>query len=289
MTGYKYNNESPFGEGPQIIRGVAQILQENQVPCMLIGSYMWAQFVEGEGYSIDLVIPDAHIYKAIYLLEKAGFPGSDKFLSYDKCLELDPCQVNFGRDFVPFHQFHLKTTHNSCYHLTLYKQSDSFWTLPKIPLESPANDDPNFMVITDPRLSFFDWNGIWQPSKNPNYRDDPEFKAAMPPVIIPTFPRSCEALMRLAARDFHLDCRRETLLDAARIIAVKVYDVTMAVCPDLNKLERFHEVFRPLWEVLKKCGHNREARMEELARLIVKLEEAGEMPETPTMHLASRE
>ncbi|PYI12186.1 hypothetical protein BO78DRAFT_70208 [Aspergillus sclerotiicarbonarius CBS 121057] len=199
MAEYKYTGEQADVQGPELIGCVTQLLRDNQIPCILIGDFMWSLFhLPPTDYSIDFVIPDELMEKANRVLINAKFCGHQPLSTRDKCKALKPWTAKqFRVGFVPCYEFHLtdgqQTGH---YDLRLYRQSESFKDLPEFPLESPTESDPDFMVVTDPRLPIpADQNDRWNDSNSLGPR------ATLPPIIIASPRALAGALIHVATRD----------------------------------------------------------------------------------------
>ncbi|OJJ69334.1 hypothetical protein ASPBRDRAFT_657133 [Aspergillus brasiliensis CBS 101740] len=274
MPGYQYKGQEVNYE---LIADIVQLLEENGIPCFLIGDYMFeAMGAPGLRGSIELVFESHDIDKAIRILRKANFP--DKQPLYYANLECPRCprQPTGSAEenhFIPYYSFHLNGHFwgelDAEFHtdLCLYEKHNFFWDLPELTLEELTEDDPHFILASDYRLP---------PEEDCCHLG--RFPDTLYPVKIPMPVRYVEAMMLLTARDWEI--KGHGWYWRTEITYMWTYEL-VDILEEFFEKERFKPIFRAWWTVLEAedtisggevlCVHN--LRRELLA--------AKMMPETP--------
>ncbi|KAK2762063.1 hypothetical protein FQN54_001070 [Arachnomyces sp. PD_36] len=163
-----------------LVSSVACILDEANVPNVLWGNYLLTTYgvptiVDGVAFAV----PDELVTAAYIALLSAGFPT---------CMEHSSCRtpVDFVPSPRPTEHLHI----DQDVKLSIFKQSETLWSIPALSMDSPRPSDQNIMLASDPRL----------PGPAPG-RGRGAFSSSLYPVRIPTANRYTESLIRLIIRN----------------------------------------------------------------------------------------
>ncbi|GAQ37890.1 uncharacterized protein AtWU_02954 [Aspergillus tubingensis] len=139
---------------------IAEALDNGGVPNVFCGHGLLSVYgLVQEQKSSTWVIPNFYIAEADSLLQDAGFHSCHR--SY--CEGYRPNK----RPFAPAYHYHVQPRVNRPYNhvVLLYKMGDLFIDLAPVPTRLPPLDDPDYMLVDDPRLPDYNdeaGNGRWQ-------------------------------------------------------------------------------------------------------------------------------
>ncbi|GLB21389.1 hypothetical protein AtubIFM61612_011349 [Aspergillus tubingensis] len=275
MSGYQYAGQEV---NYQLIADIVQLLEENGIPCLLIGDYMHeAMGAPGLRGNIELVLESHDINRAIRILRKANFPDEQP-MYYTHLLCPFPhmgqrtCSAR-ETPFIPYHSFHLNGIvwgeMNTVFHidLCLYEKRYLFWDLPDLTLGELFEDDLHFILASNPRLP---------PQKDKQHWG--RFPDTLYPVKMPMPVRYVEAMMLLTARDWQI--KGHGWAWRAEIVYMWKH-VKKGVLKEFFELERFKPIFRFWWADLETSETMPGGEVLCVHHLRGQLVAAGMMPETP--------
>ncbi|KAH9216696.1 hypothetical protein DL95DRAFT_407425 [Leptodontidium sp. 2 PMI_412] len=167
----------------ELVGSISSCLSESRITCVLWGHYLLNVYgVPSIVDSIDFVVPDEFMEASIRAISSRGL---------SRCLEFQSCPkgAENRNSPPPLAHFHL----DSGIYIGLYPKSSTLGFLPNLELTSKSeNMPPDIILASDPRLPAPRWG-----------RGEGAFRAASPPVCIPSVHSFVEAYTRLLATTNH--------------------------------------------------------------------------------------
>ncbi|GKZ79853.1 hypothetical protein AnigIFM56816_004062 [Aspergillus niger] len=166
---------------------IAEALDNAGVPNVFCGHGLMSVYgLLQEQKSSTWVIPNFYIAEADSLLQAAGLHSCHR--SY--CEGYRPNK----RPFAPAYHYHVQARVNRPHNhvVLLYKMGDLFIDLAPVPTRLPPLDDPDYMLVDDPRLPDYNdevGNGRWQSIRSIKIPKPARFIDAMVLLMVREWPQ----------------------------------------------------------------------------------------------------